>query len=711
MAPKEAEDRLTLMDLPDCVILTLLSYLDATALYNLSRTNEYFKTMVEDSKLWRYIDARAEPNTSGKVAYCLDRLHDRTNTLMMKANNNKLESVPYKLFPVLCGYENITVLALENQVFNAKKITMNDFPESLEELSLKNTFIKCSKYFFRNSKDRMKNLRVLILDGCAWLESSFIMSVTKYKSLEIISTVMCKRVETNAITYFSISQVGCRRLKIFDCRFTMLGHTLLAVFHRLPSLLGFYFHNIKTLSYDYGIENKNDNSGFSGYAESKTSRIFDTENINDLSLINYMTCIGAENVVNWPKSVLYKNPYDECKCGYRDNAENMGVRNDDFVGNEDEIFSTNLPESSIPFVCDRHRPKLKEDYSCFDNQTGSSSTTRDTEEGGSHDDSTSSHNDSSSDEECCEYSLRRGNNIIIYASARNFGDVVQNNNPVVVIDSLRREMHRDFMGRELRQSLERNEEASSSNAAPSNTYSSENAEENNQHYSNEQSSSLDQIQPQDQQPRPVSPFNEPGPSRGFRINIRSSQAGTNFNVENLNNQNYDSSSDENDDNASVSARVGQKRTFPPDEGEEESRAKRIRIYRSPLDTNSTPPRNNTRIRIWRIPTINDNQRMSYCIGQASGELYAIRLCRNLPNEGRQIAQRDLKQVPLRQLSLRGFSKVTDHSLKYLEKLNLDLLDLTYTGVTREGIEHFLIENPNCRIIHPNYCICKPIFLP
>lgn len=100
---------------------------------------------------------------------------------------------------------------------------------------------------------------------------------------------------------------------------------------------------------------------------------------------------------------------------------------------------------------------------------------------------------------------------------------------------------------------------------------------------------------------------------------------------------------------------------------------------------------------------------SYCFGHALGELYSIRLCRNEATDEASPAQKDLKKVPLRQLSLRGFPKVTDHSLKYLEKLNLDLLDLTYTGVTLEGIEHYLIENPNCRIIHPNYCICKPKF--
>lgn len=66
-----------------------------------------------------------------------------------------------------------------------------------------------------------------------------------------------------------------------------------------------------------------------------------------------------------------------------------------------------------------------------------------------------------------------------------------------------------------------------------------------------------------------------------------------------------------------------------------------------------------------------------------------------------------KETPLRRLSLRGFHRVTDVGLSYLQDLDLELLDLTYTGVTQAGIEKFLIDNPNCRIIHQKYCVCKP----
>lgn len=67
----------------------------------------------------------------------------------------------------------------------------------------------------------------------------------------------------------------------------------------------------------------------------------------------------------------------------------------------------------------------------------------------------------------------------------------------------------------------------------------------------------------------------------------------------------------------------------------------------------------------------------------------------------------INKISLRCLSLRGYKKVTDKSLFYLNHLNLELLDLTYTSVTKAGIEEFLLGNPNCRIIHHNYCRCMP----
>lgn len=62
-------------------------------------------------------------------------------------------------------------------------------------------------------------------------------------------------------------------------------------------------------------------------------------------------------------------------------------------------------------------------------------------------------------------------------------------------------------------------------------------------------------------------------------------------------------------------------------------------------------------------------------------------------------------VPLRRLSLRGYSKITDTALQYIKNLDLEVLDLTYTNVSVKAIEDYLVEHPSCRIVHEQFCTC------
>lgn len=76
----------------------------------------------------------------------------------------------------------------------------------------------------------------------------------------------------------------------------------------------------------------------------------------------------------------------------------------------------------------------------------------------------------------------------------------------------------------------------------------------------------------------------------------------------------------------------------------------------------------------------------------------------------QFALRDREtklQVPLRRLSLRGYNAITDISLNYINQLELELLDLTYTDITENAINLYLIDNPKCRVIHEKFCVCQP----
>lgn len=64
-------------------------------------------------------------------------------------------------------------------------------------------------------------------------------------------------------------------------------------------------------------------------------------------------------------------------------------------------------------------------------------------------------------------------------------------------------------------------------------------------------------------------------------------------------------------------------------------------------------------------------------------------------------------VPLRRLSLRGYKNITDTALTYIKHLDLELLDLTYTSVSVNGINNFLVDHPVCRVVHEEFCSCPP----
>lgn len=76
------------------------------------------------------------------------------------------------------------------------------------------------KIFFILFLNSIIIFQVLILDGCAWLTCSFLISIAKYKSLEILSVVNCPRIHLHTVPYLNVAKYGLKKLKVFDCRFT-----------------------------------------------------------------------------------------------------------------------------------------------------------------------------------------------------------------------------------------------------------------------------------------------------------------------------------------------------------------------------------------------------------------------------------------------------------------------------------------------------------
>lgn len=87
-------------------------------------TCRYFQYFITDPIFWRYIDARRNPNTSEKVQYCSNRIHEKTTHVLLRAKDKTCGLVPYNFFTVINPFRNIKVLALENQRFHGSRVSL-----------------------------------------------------------------------------------------------------------------------------------------------------------------------------------------------------------------------------------------------------------------------------------------------------------------------------------------------------------------------------------------------------------------------------------------------------------------------------------------------------------------------------------------------------------------------------------------------------------
>lgn len=78
--------------------------------------------MLDDFRLWRHIDARTEPNTSDKVNYVIDKIHDKTHTVKLKAKSKTVGVIPTYFFEKTMDFDNLKVLALENQYIDGSEV-------------------------------------------------------------------------------------------------------------------------------------------------------------------------------------------------------------------------------------------------------------------------------------------------------------------------------------------------------------------------------------------------------------------------------------------------------------------------------------------------------------------------------------------------------------------------------------------------------------
>ncbi|CAH0549656.1 unnamed protein product [Brassicogethes aeneus] len=648
----DSEEKSHLLSLPDCLMMILLSYLDSTSLYQMSRTNLYFKNIISDLSLWRYIDARKEPNTTEKVAYCADRVHEKTCTALFRAHSKKIGVVQRAFFSNITKFDNMKILALENQFIDGRYVKYSHFPRNLEELSLRESYIKMNRNFFKGSCERFTKLRVLILDGCHWTDCGFLMSIAKYESLEIISLVGCKSLDSDSIAYFGLARFGYQKLKIFDCRFTGYAQSILKSFVNNQSILAYYFQHDRSYKLDYGdyLMDRRERDGRKRGSDSHgcMQMCYSCSEVDDHTFIQFINVVGVSAVSGFPRSALYKDPYGPCTCGYKERA---------LAERDVPVQEETAPELDDSSKCKRRRidlpdfltPSEYDDESSDDDAQwvplDGSSGSDGKRPSGSRKRKGSKFRKLNHIRTHIVIDLSNHNNNVasIPEDIPSFPSLV-NSTPKTTSESSQSSDDDDGGGGGAGPAKKRKRDGGSNEATPRRS------------------------------PR-VSSSGMAPPPRGD----------TDEEIEN-----------ELTPEKSAAGGGGRDDVSPAPSPEPPQGPSNAR--------NELPVAEQVLRRLMNIDRLNDPFRVQIISmenNQGRREEQDIYL------QHLQMEAVPEKKIPLKRLSLRGYLKITDKILTCIKDLSLDLLDLTYTQCTVEGINNFLSYNPNCRIVHNKFCTCKP----
>ncbi|XP_030757286.1 uncharacterized protein LOC115883118 isoform X3 [Sitophilus oryzae] len=689
------KDICKILQLSDCAMMYILSFLDATSLFNLSRTCLYFNNIVKDPKLWLYIDGRNKPNTTSKVKYICKRVHDKTTHLLLKAENRYNGNVSQDYLLSWRRFQLLTVLALENQRFDGSNLKLNSFPKSLEELSLKKTYIKNGKFFFQGSFQGMRNLRVLVLDQCNWIDSSSLMSVAKYENLEILSLVKCLKLHFNIMPYLSVAKHGFKKLKLIDSRLNTISNEILRSFNTHISVVALYCQSMRSYELDKGRPLLMDKYHS---LRSENKQILLESIIKDETLEQFLHTVGS-SLEYFPNSILYQDPYPDCSCGYADKVN----REDNVSNNENdnsELLSMYADDyidfqPSDKFLCRKHLGDLKKI---------SSGTSLDNE---SNRDSASSLDDSSSDDSgnCCMFGREKNKKIIVLKVRE--ADERGNMPEAEIIDfskvnNLRKKKNENDTSNNIEEAEKR-----INDPEPKPSTSKEEVQKSSQNSGKRKLTDSNSELYQKKKK-----FDE---STESNLDLSKPSTSSLSHSSKKDNKNTASDSDADSDldlskpstsglsHSSMKDNEVLKKTASDsdaDSSEEDAKLEYNREQNENRDRNTERPQ--------RFSARPASAWLSIGgISKIRVGIYGSNQLLEPQDDQFRFRERPLRKVSIRRLSLRGYRGITNTTLELIKNINLSLLDVTYTSVTKAAIEEYLIFNPNCRVVHENFCVCKP----
>ncbi|RZC42208.1 uncharacterized protein BDFB_004316 [Asbolus verrucosus] len=712
-----------LLDMPNCLIVQFLSYLDATSLYLLSKTCTRFDELIKNhTSLWKFIDARRAPNDQEKVLYCSARSHNDTHTFLTRADNHLETVAPDEFYIKINNLQNLRILALENQSIDGVRYSMMDFPDRLDEFSLKKSVVTNAADFFRQTGNHMKTLRVLILDECHWVTSSALMAICKYENLEILSVYKCKNLE-NSIAYLSISgQCGFFNLKIFDARLSPLGNTLLRSLYRSQSILAIYLQN-EDISYkldyfkrkleilkgahtrDFYVEDVEFDLNDSLTNEENGLNYEDPSALDDRGLLDYYSSESLHIDAELPQSFLYMDPYNTCTCGYEErqrryrnqknkkksppdpsssNSDDSNDNDDQGGGGDSSIRKIENKVARLAQII--HRSQVNNSWSrgLFNHNHPRSplAPTPIINVRNANGDAYRSLHDS--EDNVCVMNLaniqgyarrrRRRPNAPSGVSKARIYDMIADayiGSPTIPQDS---DEEDNFLV-SFEEFARKEKPTSYYHRAAIKVERPETSTEGT-------SNNNDELRFRHIIDVNINPPNGPGvPIREASTEIRKRLLGIKDEPE--------TKKLKTDTEEPVPGPSGLNNVRP--EINDESDSSDIDDYYPYMER---PPTPHPDVAVNNPPNEkSDEYRRIYF---RDSPVVRIESLENLGKDNK---------VPLRRLSLRGYNKITNTALTYIKDVDLQLLDLTYTNVSVEGIDNYLVEHPACRIVHELYCVC------
>ncbi|XP_071053270.1 uncharacterized protein [Onthophagus taurus] len=313
-------------------LLNIFRYLNFTDIWLVSKTCQRLHDFVETKCLWYEIDVRGVSNISEKIDFCIEKITDTTKDFRISADGRHIKIIPDHFFLNISTLK-LTVLALENQKISGNMMKFKDFPDTLIELSLKKTYVTNTAEMQKYYPDQLKNLKVLILDQCFWVNRYILYRLECLKSLEILSLYKCKGlydVELDIMKDF-------HSLRIVDCRFSGLGNMFLKCLSKMPKIQEIYFQDYLTTYFleksarelevadgsqklknsyvcdldDIALWNEDILRSFGG--PTSTIEKIPYGHLSESSITLYSSAKPIRENYTF-QSVLYQRPYNECSC-------------------------------------------------------------------------------------------------------------------------------------------------------------------------------------------------------------------------------------------------------------------------------------------------------------------------------------------------------------------------------------------------------------